>query len=88
MELHYSSNHSSSSARASGDVDSIVRQISELNSSLSEERWNGEELRKEVGLLKEMVKAQGTGEEHQMYQQQLEGIQETKTLRNSPLIYS
>lgn len=43
-------------------------------------RWNSDELRKEVDLLKEMVKAQGTGEEHQMYQQQVQGLQETKTL--------
>lgn len=27
-----------------------------------------------------MLKAQGSGEEHQMYQQQLEGLTETKSL--------
>lgn len=43
-------------------------------------RWNAEELHKEVTQLKALIKAQGSGEEHQMYQQQIQGLSETKSL--------
>lgn len=43
-------------------------------------RWNSEDLHKEVTQLKALIQAQGSGEEHQMYQQQLRGLSETKSL--------
>jgi hypothetical protein len=39
-------------------------------------------LHKEVSQLKALLKAQGSGEEYQMYQQQLQGLSETKSLCN------
>lgn len=86
LELHYATVHSSSAARSNVNVDSLVQELSELNSSLNEEKWASEELRKEIAELNNLVKAQGTSEEHQMYQQQLSGLQETKSLLTSEVV--
>ncbi|XP_046450750.1 early endosome antigen 1-like isoform X2 [Daphnia pulex] len=86
LELHYSVHHSASSVRATGDTEVLMQEINTLTSSLNEERWNSEELLKEVGQLKALLKAQGSGEEHHMYQQQLQGLSETKSLLTSEVV--
>ena len=43
-------------------------------------RYHSQEMRKELENLREILQAQGTSEEQKMYQQQLQGLQETKTL--------
>ncbi|KAI9562572.1 hypothetical protein GHT06_010026 [Daphnia sinensis] len=86
LELHYSVHHSASSAKATGDQETLMQEINTLTASLNEERWNSEELHKEVTQLKALIQAQGSGEEHQMYQQQLQGLSETKSLLTSEVL--
>lgn len=86
LELHYSVHHSASSVKASGDQETLMQEINTLTASLNEERWNAEELHKEVTQLKALIKAQGSGEEHQMYQQQIQGLSETKSLLTSEVL--
>jgi len=43
-------------------------------------RWNSEELRKEIKELQKMMNVQNTSEENAIYYQQLQGLQETKSL--------
>lgn len=43
-------------------------------------------MHKEVTQLKALIKAQGSGEEHQMYQQQIQGLSETKSLLTSEVL--
>lgn len=50
------------------------------NSETFVKRWHSQELRKELESLKEMLQVQGTSDEQKMYHQQLQGLQETKTL--------
>ena len=40
LELHYATVHSSSAARSNVNVDSLVQELSELNSSLNEEKYD------------------------------------------------
>lgn len=86
LESHFSENHSASASSKHDDLDSLKKELAKTSSDLNEERWNSEELKKEIQQLQKMMKAHNTSEENAMYQQQLQGLQETKSLLTSEVV--
>ncbi|XP_037081377.1 early endosome antigen 1-like [Pollicipes pollicipes] len=83
LEQHFARNHPP--LPQSDDVEVLQHELTDVNTTLREERWYSEELKREVARLQQLVEATQS-EETMLYQEQIKALQESKALVTSEVM--
>ncbi|ROT84854.1 putative early endosome antigen 1 [Penaeus vannamei] len=85
LEKHYSTIHGVKDT-SGHSLETLREELNELSTTLREERWYSEELKKEVERLQEAFKKKDEGEENFVHKSQLDALEESKTMLTSEVV--
>ncbi|GAB6029047.1 early endosome antigen 1 [Chamberlinius hualienensis] len=86
LQIHYAADHASSGVQTlNGDLQMLRNELAEMKTTLKEERWYSEELKKEVIKLGGVVEREET-EESMSMKQQMKSLEEAKSLLSSEIV--
>ncbi|KAG0717390.1 Early endosome antigen 1 [Chionoecetes opilio] len=85
LEKHYSTIHSLKDT-SGHSLEALREELTELSTSLREERWYSEELKKEVERLQDAFKKKDGGEDNFVHKSQLEAAEESRKMLTSEVV--